>query len=99
MNTAANATVNAPLPSWHAIPFVGLLLILPFPGTVALRLVCLAAAFLVALLCWRRLAPPSVPCKPALLAWAAVALASLAYAVDSEYSLVEIKNEVGYAMM
>jgi putative inorganic carbon (HCO3(-)) transporter len=81
------------------LPFMLLLFILPFPGTVALRLVCLAAAFLVAIALWRRLAPPPVPCKPALLAWAAVALLSLAWAVDPAYSLGEIKNEILYTMM
>src|SRR5579864_2103140 len=81
------------------LPFMFLLFILPFPGTVALRLVCLAAAFLVAVFLWRKLAPPRIPCRPALFAWAAVALLSLAGAVDPAYSLGEIKNEVLYAMM
>ena len=60
------------------LPFMLLLFVLPFPGTVALRLVCLAVAFLVAIALWRRLAPPAIPCKPALLAWMAVAFLSLA---------------------
>ncbi len=81
------------------LPFAVLLFVLPFPSTVALRLLCLAMAFAIALCSWRRLAPPPVPCKPALLAWAVVALASLPYAVDRAYSLGEIKNEIGYAMM
>ena len=81
------------------VPFVGLLFILPFPGTVALRLVFLAAAFAVALLSWRKLALPSIPGKPALLVWIALSVGSLGYAVDVSYSLGEIKNEIGYAMM
>lgn len=81
------------------LPFAGLLFILPFPSTVALRLLCLAAAFAIAMFSWRRLAVPTIPAKPALLVWAAVALASLAYAANPAYSLGEIKNEVGYAMM
>ena len=83
----------------HLLPFMVLLFILPFPGTVALRLVCLAAAFLVAILLWRRFAPPPIPCKPALAAWVAVALLSLPGAVDPAYSTGEIKNEILYTMM
>jgi O-antigen ligase len=81
------------------LPFMLLLFVLPFPGTVALRLVCLAVAFLVAIALRRRLAPPAIPCKPALLAWMAVAFLSLAWAVDPAYSLGEIKNEILYTMM
>jgi O-antigen ligase len=81
------------------IPFFVLLAILPFPGTVALRLLCLAAAFAYAIYMWKRLAVPPLPCKPALAAWVLLALASLSYAVDPVYSLGEIKNELGYTMM
>ena len=81
------------------LPFMLLLFVLPFPGTVALRLVCLAVAFLVAIALRRRLAPQAIPCKPALLAWMAVAFLSLAWAVDPAYSLGEIKNEILYTMM
>jgi O-antigen ligase len=76
-----------------------LLFILPFPGTVALRLACLTTAFLVAVFLWRKLAPPRIPYRSALLAWAAVALLSLVWAVDPAYSLGEIKNEVLYTMI
>lgn len=81
-----------------ALPFVVFLFILPFRGTVALRLLCLSAAIIIAVRLWRRLETPNVPCKPALFAWAGLALLSLAYAVDPAYSLGEIKNEVGYTM-
>jgi putative inorganic carbon (hco3(-)) transporter len=81
------------------LPFMLLLFVLPFPGTVALRLASLAVSFLVAIALWRRLAPPAIPCKPALLAWMAVALLSLVWAVDPAYSLGEIKNEILYTMM
>jgi len=37
------------------LPFMLLLFVLPFPGTVALRLACLAVAFLVAIALWRKL--------------------------------------------
>ena len=81
------------------LPFMVLLFILPFPGTVALRLLCLAGAFVVAIALWRRLAPPRIPSKPALVFWALVALLSLAGAVDIPYSLGEIKNEILYTTM
>ncbi len=81
------------------LPLMVLLFALPFRGTVALRLTCLATAFLVAILLWRRLAPPRLPCKPALVVWVMVALVSLAGSVDPSYSLAEIKNEIAYTMM
>ncbi len=82
-------------------PFLLLLAILPFPGTVTLRLLCLAAAFLIAAWSRRRFAPPPVPLslKVPLALWTALALISLSYAADPAYSLGEIKNEVLYAMM
>jgi O-antigen ligase len=80
------------------LPFMVLLFILPFPGTVVLRLACLATAFLVVVIFWRRLTPPPFPCKGAIALWAGVVIASLLVAVDPAYSLGEIKNEVGYAL-
>lgn len=82
-----------------SVPLFVLLFILPYPGTVALRLLCLAAAFVVALALWRRSAVPKLPCKLPIALWAALALISLAYAVDPAYSAGEIKNEIGYTMM
>jgi O-antigen ligase len=81
-----------------ALPFAVFLFILPFRGTVALRLLCLSAAIIIAVRLWRRLDTPRVPCKPVLFAWAGLALLSLGYAVDPAYSLGEIKNELGYTM-
>jgi O-antigen ligase len=80
-------------------PLLVLLFILPFRGTVALRLLCLTAAFLIAMALWRRAAVPRLPCKAAIGAWALVALLSLVYAANPAYSLAEIKNEIGYAML
>jgi len=82
-----------------ALPFVIFLFILPFPGTVALRLLCLAAAFTIAVFSWRRFSTPALPCRWPIVLWAGVVLVSMLYAVDPEYSLGEIKNEVGYALM
>ena len=87
-----------PVELLKGLPFSLLLFILPFPGTVALRLLCLVAAFVLAIQLWRQGDTPSVPIRFALLAWAAVALLSLTYAVDPAYSLGEIKNELGYTM-
>lgn len=82
-----------------AMPFAVLLFVLPFPGTQAVRLACLAAAFLIVLISWRRLAPPALPCQGAIALWAGVVMASLLFAVDPAYSLGEIRNEVGLALI
>jgi O-antigen ligase len=82
-----------------AVPFVLLVFILPFPGTVALRLLCLAAAFGTAVWRWRQSDPPPLPGKLAIGAWALLAAASVAYSFDPAYSLSEFKNEIGYALM
>lgn len=81
------------------LPFIVLLFILPYRGTVALRLICLVAALLIVIFLWRQLAPPRVPCKPAIGMWALIAVISLSGAVDPAYSLGEIKNEIGYTMI
>ena len=84
---------------WPMLPFLALIFILPFPGTVAFRLLCLFSAFLIAVHAWHRLEVPAFPCKTAIGLWAAVASASLLYAVDAPYTLREIKNEVGYSLL
>lgn len=81
------------------LPFMVFLAVLPFPEAVAPRLVCLAAAFLIVAISWRRLDPPPLPCRWAVTLWAGVAIASLVFAVDPAYSLIEIMNEVGFALM
>lgn len=81
------------------MPFLLLLFILPFPGTVALRLLCLATAFVIAIGLWKKLNPPTLPGKGFFALWILLALASLGFAVDPAYSLGEIKNEIGYTMM
>ena len=85
--------------SWlHLLPLAVLLFILPFPGTVALRLSALAIGLAICAWVWHKRGFPRVPAALALLFWCACAFASLATAVDPGYSLGEIKNEVGYAM-
>jgi len=42
------------------LPFMVLLFILPFPGTVGLRLAGLATACVIVVIFWRRLRPPPI---------------------------------------
>jgi len=80
------------------LPFAVLLFILPFPGTVALRLAALATGLALCAWSWRKDGFPQVPAGYALIFWAVCALVSLAAAIDPAYSLGEIKNEIGYTM-
>lgn len=80
------------------LPLAVLLFILPFPGTVTLRLLALAAGLIVCASIWYKQGFPEVPAKTVLLLWAGCALLSLASAIDPVYSLIEIKNEIGYTM-
>lgn len=86
--------------SW--VPFGALLVILPYPGTVAARLLLLLLTFACAV-AWHRMRPPPrrapLPCLPALALWWLVGGLSLAYAADPAYSLGELKNEIGYTML
>ncbi len=80
-------------------PAAVFLFILPFPHTVSLRLLCLFASAVIAVVLWRRLQPPSFPLKLPILLWAVVLLSSLTGAVDPSYSLRELKNELGYTLL
>lgn len=81
------------------LPLAVFLFILPFPGTVALRLLALAGGLLASAWSWRKEGLPHIPAKAALLFWAGCALLSLITAVDPVYSLGEIKNEIAYTMV
>lgn len=81
------------------VPFVAMVFILPFPGTVAVRLLCLVFCVAIALHGWRSRSVPALPCQWAIALWAIVSIASLTYAVDFRYSAGEVKNEVGYALL
>ena len=83
------------------LPFALFLVILPFPGTVALRLLCLVAAATMALFFWWRQSRdrPVIPCKLTLTLWISLAALSLAYSAIPGYSLGEFKNEIGYTML
>lgn len=80
------------------LPLAVLLFVLPFPGTVALRLLALAAGLIVCAWSWHKDGFPEVPAKTVLLLWGGCALLSLASAIDPAYSLSEIKNEIGFSM-
>jgi O-antigen ligase len=82
-----------------ALPPAALLFILPFPGTVALRLLLLSIAFVTAILTWKRRAAPPLPFKIVLALWAIIAAASVPGSFDPAYSLGEVKNEIGYTLM
>jgi O-antigen ligase len=102
LHSDLNSDLRAPWLSATALPMLApmvLLFILPFPGTVALRLIALSVALASAAWCWRGLDVPPLPCKAAIGFWAAIALASLASAIDPSYTLGEIKNEVGYSLV
>ena len=75
--------------------FVG---ILPLTHTIALRLLLLAVTVVAAAYVWRREGTPVLPARRALLVWAALAIASLAWSVDVDYSRGEVVNEIGFAM-
>lgn len=83
------------------LPFALFLIVLPFPGTVAARLLLLALCFSIALWHWWHVpgARAAIPCKPVLFVWVVVCLASLGYTVDITYTAGELKNELGYTMM
>lgn len=81
---------------WPAAIF---LFILPFTGTVALRLMSLAIATAITFITWRTRPIPPISFKLPLLLWAGMALLSLSWALDPAYTLGEIKNEVGYTML
>lgn len=82
-------------------PALGLLFILPFTHTVAIRLILLIA-LLILVLTYRKeldLNFSYLPCKHPLILWAITPLLLLPFAVDLSYSLGEIKSEVLYGLV
>lgn len=75
------------------------LVVLPLPNTVSLRLTALAGIALMAAVMLRRGAMPPFPLKIPLLLWAGLALLSLLWARDTNYSLGEVKNEILYTLL
>ena len=86
--------------NWQVIlPACLLIAILPLTHTVALRLTLLAATLAVAIRAWLQEPRSPVPARGFLLVWAAIAVASLAWSSDPEYSRGEVINEIGYSML
>jgi O-antigen ligase len=75
------------------------LFVLPIPGTITIRLICLFVGAVLAVLLVRRDGMPDLPLKSAFIAWTVVAGLSLLYAIDPAYSLSEIKSEIVYAFL
>ena len=86
------------LESWSIFFAAGLLFILPFTHTVAIRILCLTLSFGIVLYQWKRLNIPKIPCRYGLLAWLLLPLILLPFAIDPSYSLHEIKTEVIYGL-
>lgn len=83
-------------PSLRAAPFLGLLFILPFSGTVAFRLLCLLGVLIVTALEWRKIRFPPTPVLQPYLGWAVLALIATILSTDLAVSTGEFKNEIGY---
>lgn len=88
------------LADFRCVPLGVFLFALPFAHTVALRLIALVAATMVVVLdrdYLRILA--RVPLKVPIALWMAMAIGSLAWAIDPAYSRREILNEIGYPLL
>lgn len=77
------------------------LFILPITHTVAIRTICLGASLILAIHVWVRDRPPAPPryLLAALALWAGIAVLSLAWTIDFDYSDSELRNEVGYTLV
>src|SRR5262245_25508167 len=76
------------------------LFVLPITHTVAIRTISLGLLVLCAGYVWWRDRPPSPPRSLliAMAAWAGIAVASLLWSVEFEYSQGEVRNEVIYPL-
>ncbi|MBZ0094592.1 MAG: O-antigen ligase family protein [Sulfuricella sp.] len=85
--------------SWHLLPPLLFLAILPINHTMALRMVTLFLATAIAFAHIRRHPTPAIPLKLPLALWAGMALLSLTWSADPWFSLNEIKTEIGYGLL
>lgn len=85
--------------SWHLLPPLLFLAILPLNHTMALRMVTLFLTTVIAFAYLRRHPIPSIPLKLPLALWAGMALLSLTWSADPWFSLNEIKTEIGYGLL
>jgi O-antigen ligase len=83
------------------VPVCLFLFVLPITHTVAIRTVALGLLAVWAAYEWRRERPEPPPRNLliALASWAGIALATLAWTVDPEYSRGEVRNEVVYPLI
>ncbi len=82
----------------YLVPGALFLLVLPTNHTMALRMFCLVGTVAAAFLAARRHGFSSPPLRWPLLAWVALALASLAWSRMPAFSAGEIKTEIGYGL-
>lgn len=75
------------------------LFILPFTGTVALRLLTLAITLGLAIWYWHRQPRPPLPLKVPIFAWAGLACTSLLWTVNFDATLKEIRHEILFAII
>lgn len=76
-----------------------LLVILPLPHTIAIRLASLFLLVVIVIYYWKSYAPPSLPCKRVGLLWVLFPIILLPFALAWRYSLGEIKSEIGYGVI
>jgi O-antigen ligase len=96
----ANAAANPVMPRvrLELLPSMILLCSLPFAHTIALRLICLFVGLLLAAPTLRR-EWRLLPCALAIVVWAGICLASVAWSVRPAYSFGEFRNEVFYPVV
>ena len=84
-----------------AIPACGFLFVLPITHTVAIRTIALGLLVLCAGYVWWRERPPlsSRSLLIAMAAWGGVAITSLLWSIEFEYSQGEVRNEVVYPLL
>lgn len=75
------------------------LFVVPMPHTVSLRLLALAFLVAASVVLIRRRGMPALPLKLPWILWASLALLSLLWAVNTDYSIGEINNEIVYTFL
>lgn len=85
--------------SWHLLPSLLFLFILPLNHNMALRLLALILAGALAIRHVLSNPTPKVPLKLPLALWASIATLSLTWSIDPMFSLNELKTEIGYGMV
>lgn len=97
-------TPHEDLPAWarYGYFFPALFLfVLPITHTVAIRTICLALSLVLAIYVWLKDRPPAPPryLLVAIGLWAGIAILSLTWSVELDYSEGEVRNEIGYTLV